>query len=191
MLESEAFDAVLSESILPDLDIRALIGGIRERGDAVVLILSGAASDDDKAALLDLGAAGVISMPYSADEAVARLRAAIRARWRPRGHARTIVFDELEIDRAAKRVTLRGEALVLRGKEHALLWALTRRAGAVGAYRDLIDEVWGLGADVEVHILRVLVTKVRHKLGEDKHAPRILLTEQGVGYRLARGDTPS
>ena len=186
LLESGAFDAVLSASVLPDLVIGALIAGILERGDAVVLILSERASEDDKAGLLDLGAADVIATPYSVDEVMARLRAALRPRWQPKGEASTIAFDELEIDHAATRVTLRGEVLVLRAKEYALLWALARRDGAVGAYRDLIVEVWGPGADVEVHILRVLIAKLRHKLREDKHSPRILLTEQGIGYRLAR-----
>lgn len=97
----------------------------------------------------------------------------------------------LRIDLAAREVRLRGEGVALTRKEFALLAMLARQPGRLVTQPQLLRELWGPTHQQDTHYLRILVGKLRHKLGEDAAAPRYILTEPGVGLRfLAHAPAP-
>ena len=93
--------------------------------------------------------------------------------------------EELKVDLAARRVFTAGNEVHLTPIEFKLLTALVQSAGKVLTHRQLLNEVWGPQQVQETHYLRVFMANLRRKLEADSAQPRYLLTEQGVGYRLA------
>jgi two-component system KDP operon response regulator KdpE len=108
---------------------------------------------------------------------------------RRRTHASTgepvIKIGALTIDLAARAVSLNGSRLVLTPKEYRLLQVLAQHAGNVVTHQHLLKEIWGSTHLHDTHYLRIFVRKLRQKIEVDATQPRILLTELGVGYRLA------
>jgi two-component system KDP operon response regulator KdpE len=90
------------------------------------------------------------------------------------------------IDLAARSVALDGKRVQLSPKEYRLLQVLAQHAGNVVVHQQLLKEVWGTTHAQDYHYLRIFVRKLRHKIEPDPTQPRILLTELGVGYRLAQ-----
>jgi two-component system KDP operon response regulator KdpE len=126
-----------------------------------------------------------VTKPFGVQELMARLRALLRAQAVPEG-AQPPVFDDgvLRIDLVRREVRLREEPLTLSRKEYALLALLVRHAGRVVTQPQLLREIWGPTHQADTHYLRVLVAKLRQKLGDDAAHPRWLVTEPGVGLRF-------
>ncbi len=99
-----------------------------------------------------------------------------------------ITTGDLTVDVARRLVTVAGQEIALTPIEYALLKALALHAGKVLIHRQLLREVWGPGYDQDMNLLRVNVSKLRHKIESDPARPRYIVTEPGVGYRL-RGVT--
>lgn len=180
-------DLLLVDLGLPDGDGLELIRRVREWTATPILVLSARGRDDDKVAALDLGADDYLTKPFSVPELLARLRVALRhrARLAAEGPERTrFEVGELAIDLARRRVTLAGKAIAMTPVEYKLLAALARAPGRVFTHRALLHELWGPGRE-EPHLVRVHVSNLRRKLEADPARPRYVLTEPGVGYRLA------
>ena len=180
---SEQPDVVLLDLGLPDLDGRQVLRMLRAVSGVPVIVIT--AQDDDRTVVdaLDAGADDYLVKPFGGEQLAARIRAVLR-RTQPATAAAGTRVGELEIDPAARRVTLAGAPIELSRKEFDLLWLLASRAGEVVTKRELLAEVWGLplgGGDrtVDVH-----VSWLRRKLGETAAAPRYLETVRGVGLRL-------
>jgi len=180
---SELPDVVLLDLGLPDLDGRQVLRMLRAVSGVPVIVIT--AQDDDRTVVdaLDAGADDYLVKPFGGEQLAARIRAVLR-RTQPATAAAGTRVGELEIDPAARRVTLAGAPIELSRKEFDLLWLLASRAGEVVTKRELLAEVWGLplgGGDrtVDVH-----VSWLRRKLGETAAAPRYLETVRGVGLRL-------
>jgi two-component system KDP operon response regulator KdpE len=124
------------------------------------------------------------------EEVLARLRAAVRRSQPGEGSPATLEFDGLEIDLGRRLVTAGGERVHLTKTEYALLEALATNPGKLLTHQWLLRRVWGVGYGEESHYLRVYVRALRRKLGDQASAPRLILTEPGVGYRwiAARSD---
>ena len=182
------FDAVILDLGLPDLDGKWVITRMRQWSEVPILVLSARDIEQEKIAALDLGADDFVNKPFAVGELLARLRAALRGRER-RFSARTrFKAGELEIDFAGRNVTVQGQEVKLTPREYDLLYALARHAGRVVTHRQLIAAVWGAEAEVDAQFVRVLVGQVRQKLEANPSEPRTLLTEPGLGYRLAPED---
>jgi two-component system KDP operon response regulator KdpE len=97
----------------------------------------------------------------------------------------TFVTGELKVDLASRRVFVKEEEIHLTPIEYKLLTSLIRHAGKVLTHRFLLKEVWGPHHQQENHYLRVFMASLRRKIEADSAQPRYLLTEPGVGYRLA------
>jgi two-component system KDP operon response regulator KdpE len=121
-------------------------------------------------------------------ELLARARAALRRHTRGPVTESVVNVDRLKIDFARRAVTLDGMRLTLTPKEYRLLQILAQHAGSVVTHQHLLKEVWGQPHVQDTHYLRIFVRKLRQKIEEDPTQPRILLTELGVGYRLALGE---
>lgn len=185
MLATQGVDVVILDLGLPDLDGLQVLAGIRQWSQVPVLVLTARDDEAEKVAALDAGANDYVTKPFGVQELMARLRALLRTQASPDG-AQPPVFDDgtLRVDLARREVTLRGVVLVLSRKEYALLALLVRHAGRVVTQPQLLREIWGPTHQQDAHYLRVLLAKLRQKLGDDAAHPRWLATEPGVGLRF-------
>lgn len=184
---SHAPDVILVDLGLPDGDGLELIRRVREWSSLPILVLSARDRERDKVQALDLGADDYLTKPFGMSELLARVRVALRRRARLAGaglEADSYVVGELEVDLARRRVTRAGAPVPLTPIEYRLLACLARHPGRVLTHRHLLREVWGPCRD-EPHLVRVHMANLRRKLESTAARPRYLLTEQGVGYRLA------
>jgi len=179
-------DLVLLDLGLPDMDGQEVLLQLREWLHAPIVVLSARGQEKDKVAALDAGADDYLTKPFSTGELLARIRVALRHAARAgEQESPTFVLDELRVDLSARRVEVRGTEVRLTPLEYKLLTALVRHAGKVLTHRFLLMEVWGPQQAGETHYLRVFMANLRRKIEADPAAPRYLLTEQGVGYRMA------
>jgi two-component system KDP operon response regulator KdpE len=177
-------DAVILDLGLPDEDGLTILKRLREWSRVPVVVLSVRDSDTDKVNLLDAGADDYLTKPFSVSELLARLRVALR-------HSQPgedeVVFQRgrLSVDLGRRLVTLEDEPVRLTVTEYALLRLFVQHAGRVLTHSQILREVWGPQYVQETHYLRVYVAHLRQKLEDDPSNPQLILTEPGVGYRLA------
>jgi len=182
---------VLLDLGLPDGDGAELLDRLRRDQAVPVLVLSARDGDGQKISLLDAGADDYLVKPFSLGELLARIRVALRRRGRALQPAIThYARAGLVVDLAARRVTLNAQAVHLTPTEFKLLARLVRSAGQVVMHRTLLAEVWGAEFTAHTHYLRLYMGQLRAKLEAEPADPQILLTEPGVGYRVAEGDEP-
>jgi two-component system, OmpR family, KDP operon response regulator KdpE len=179
----EQLDLVFLDLGLPDLDGTEVIRRIRSFSDVPIIVLSVRDRQADKVDALDAGADDYVTKPFGVEEVLARLRAAIRRSQAGEPTPATLTFDDVEVDLGRRLVSVRGEPVHLTKTEYALLEALVTNPGKLLTHQWLLRRVWGVGYGEESHYLRVYVRALRRKLGDDASAPRLILTEPGVGYR--------
>ncbi len=171
---------------LPDGDGVQLVREVRTRHTLPIIVVSARHQEVQKIQLLDAGADDYLTKPFSVGELLARIRVALRHRGTALAAAVTVhALDDLHIDLAARSVQCRGEALHLTPTEFKLLARLVRSAGRVVTHRQLLLDVWGPEFTQHTHYLRLYMAQLRAKIERDPAEPRHLLTETGVGYRLA------
>lgn len=184
---SEPPDAIILDLGLPDMDGLEVARRIREWSTVPIIILSARGQEKDKVAALDVGADDYLTKPFGVGELQARLRVALRHAARIRADDALTVFTvgDLTVDLAARRVFVASQEVHVTPIEYRLLTTLVKHAGKVLTHSFLLREVWGPPSAQETHYLRVFMASLRHKLEVNPTRPRYLLTEQGVGYRLA------
>jgi two-component system KDP operon response regulator KdpE len=180
-------DVVIVDLGLPDMDGLEVIRRLREWTTVPVIVLSARGQERDKVTALDTGADDYISKPFGADELLARIRVALRhtAGASHEGADATFRVGDLQVDQLRRHVTVRGSEVRLTPIEYKLLTTLVRHAGKVVTHQQLLREVWGPDHEDQAHYVRVYMAHLRHKLETEPARPRYLLTEPGVGYRLA------
>ena len=187
-ITSQPPDLVIVDLGLPDMDGLELIEQVRAWSQVPFVVLSARDQERQKVEALDRGADDYLTKPFGMEELLARLRVALRHRARLAAsagdEAARFSSGDLQVDLAARRVVVRGEEVHLTPTEYRLLTTLVRHAGKVLTHGALLREVWGPGYAGELHYLRVHMAKLRQKLEAEPARPRLLLTEQGVGYRL-------
>ncbi|MBI2381640.1 MAG: response regulator [Gammaproteobacteria bacterium] len=187
LIAREKPDLVILDLGLPDLDGVSLIRQLREWSSVPVIVLSARDQERDKVAALDAGADDYLVKPFGVEELLARLRVALRhgSRVADAPAATELSLGELHIDLFRRQVRKAGEPVHLTPIEYKLLTQLAKHAGRVLTHRQLLKEVWGPSHVEDAHYLRIYMGQLRHKLEDDPARPRYLLTELGVGYRLA------
>jgi len=189
MAATQPPDLVMLDLGLPDMDGLRIIAELRRWSQMPIIILSARDQEKDKVTALDGGADDYLSKPFSVGELLARIRVALRhqarIRSQPVGAAPRFSVGNLTVDLEARRVFVRGQEVHLTPIEYRLLTTFVQYAGKVLTHRFLLQAVWGPGHSEEAHYLRVFTANLRRKLEADPARPRYLLTEQGVGYRLA------
>lgn len=184
MIASVKPDLVILDLGLPDMDGKDALVKARSFYDGPILILSARDRELEKIEALDRGADDYVEKPFGVGELLARLRVAMRHRLRRQGSQTSVKAGDVEIDLIKRLVTRKGELVHLSPREYDLLACLAEGAGKVLTQAQLLTAVWGPANAADVQYLRVFIGHLRQKLEADPAAPRLLITEPGVGYRF-------
>jgi two-component system KDP operon response regulator KdpE len=179
-------DVVILDLGLPDMDGQEVLQRLREWLQSPIIILSVRNQDVQKIAALDHGANDYLTKPFSTGELLARIRVALRYAT-PNQSTEDPVYEcgGLKVDLPARRVFVDGAEVRLTPIEYKLLVTLVHHVGKVLTHQFLLEAVWGPQNAPSRQHLRVFMAGLRRKVEADPAQPRYLLTEQGVGYRLA------
>jgi two-component system KDP operon response regulator KdpE len=187
MIPSHLPDLMILDLGLPDADGMDVIRSVRSWSRMPILVVSARDQERDKVMALDLGADDYVTKPFGTSELLARIRTELR-------HAQTIssqeeafVSGDLTVDFFRRRVFVGDQEAHLTQNEFRIVTVLARNAGRVMTYDQLIAEVWGPNALSDNQILRVNMANIRRKLEKNPAAPRYIITEIGVGYRMNEG----
>ena len=181
---ARSFDpqVIVLDLMLPGMDGLEACRRIRSFSDAYIVMLTARTEELDKIVGLSTGADDYITKPFSPRELVARVRAMLR---RPRaeaaGEAAVRHVGDVQIDAAAREVTVRGEPVALTRLEFDLLETLAAQPRVVFTRRQLLDRIWGEDWFGDEHVVDVHVARLRRKLGEGGD---IVRTVRGVGFRI-------
>ncbi len=181
-------DLVVLDLGLPDGDGVAFLADLRQWSRAFVIVLSARTLESEKVRALDAGADDYLVKPFGTAELMARARSALRRQRQGRSsdeRPAIVRFGQVAIDLQAHAVTREGRGVRLAPTEYRLLATLAKNAGRVVSNPQLLREVWGQHSVNNAHYLRIYMGHLRRKLEDDPAQPRYLLTETGVGYRLA------
>jgi two-component system KDP operon response regulator KdpE len=146
------------------------------------VVLSSRGDEKGKVAALDLGADDYVTKPFGVEELAARIRAALRHRLQQEGEKPVFRSGALTVDLIRRIVTVAGRPAKLTPREYDLLRLLVAHAGKVLTHSFILREIWS--GDSDVQYLRIYIRALRQKLEPDPQRPALIVTEQGVGYRL-------
>jgi two-component system KDP operon response regulator KdpE len=187
-IAARAPDIVVLDLGLPDGDGKDVIRKVREWSAVPIIVLSAREREAEKIEAFDLGADDYVNKPFGVGELMARIRTALRHRSEGTGGAPALHLGDLEIDHAQHRVTRAGQDVRLTRKEFDLLAFLARNTGKVVTHRQILAAVWGPAHTEDTQYLRVYVRQLRQKIEVDPNDPKLILTEVGIGYRVAQAD---
>ena len=180
-------DLVVLDLGLPDMDGKEVLNELRTWSTVPVIVLSVRSGDREKVSALDAGAQDYVTKPFSIEEFLARVRANVRDHIKPDTPA---ILDDgtLHIDLRRRWISLSGAKVDLTPKEYAVLSRLAQSPNCVITQSQLLEEIWGPAHKENSHYLRIVVSHLRQKLGDDPAEPFYIRTEAGVGYRLMYQD---
>jgi two-component system KDP operon response regulator KdpE len=176
-------DVVILDLGLPDIEGIGVTTRLREWTQIPIIILSVRGQESDKIAALDAGADDYLTKPFGVGELMARLRVVLRRIAHP-GDEPVFTSNGLKVDLVRRLVIVADQEIQLTPTEYDLLRVLVTHAGRVLTHQQLLRQVWGMGYENEVHMLRVNISNLRHKLERNPARPQYIITEPGVGYRL-------
>jgi two-component system KDP operon response regulator KdpE len=176
-------DLVILDLGLPALDGVEVTQRLREWTQIPIIVLSVRDQEADKIAALDAGADDYLTKPFGIGELLARMRVVVRRASAPTGEP-LVSVGRLTIDLGRRAVIVDEQEVQLTPTEYDVLRVLATHAGKVLTHQQLLRQIWGVGYDQEVHILRVNISNLRRKIEPDPSRPTYVVTEPGVGYRL-------
>lgn len=186
-LLNEPVDLVLLDLGLPDRDGTEVLKRVREWSQIPVIIVSARDQDREKADVLDMGADDYLTKPFSATELLARIRVALRHLYREGTPRQQTVYQTggLVLDVEKHTASLEDEPLHLTPMEYNLMTLFMKNAGKVLTSSYILKEIWGTSYASDTQALRTLMAALRRKIEKNPARPRYILTEVGVGYRMA------
>ncbi|HLH51015.1 MAG TPA: response regulator transcription factor [Roseiarcus sp.] len=185
-LDHAAFDAVILDVMLPDLDGFEVCRRIRTRAATPILMLTARGEETDRIVGLEIGADDYLPKPFNPRELQARLRAILRRGRAPAAEDAVLRFGRLEIDRASRQARVDGAAKTLTSFQFDLLAAFAAHAGRVLNRDRLMDLVKGADAEAFDRSIDVHVSRLRAAIEDDPKRPRRIITVRGAGYVFAR-----
>ena len=184
-IAADAPDLVLLDPRLPDGDGKEIIRQVRKWSDVPIIVVSADQRESEKIEALDLGADDYVTKPFAVGELLARLRTALRHRVQRKAEIPLLRVSNFEVDSTHRRAARSGAKLNLTPKEFDLLSFLAKHAGRVLTHKQILTALWGPGHSEDTQYLRVYINQLRRKVEDRPDDPRFILTEQGVGYRMA------
>lgn len=184
-IAAETPDIALLDLGLPDGDGKDVIKRAREWSDLPIIVLSAREREAEKIEALDLGADDYVNKPFNVGELLARMRTALRHRIQRKAEIPVLRVGNLEVDSVRHRATCAGAEIKLTPKEFELLAFLARHAGRVVTHKQILTAVWGPAHTEDTQYLRVYIGQLRQKIEQHPDDPHIVLTEPGIGYRIA------
>lgn len=193
LITSHCPDLVLFDLGLPDMDGQGIIENVRGWSNVPIIVVSARTRERDKVMALESGADDYITKPFGTSELLARIRTALRhvqMREGEQAQRQTGVFHtgDLEVDYDKRRVYVNGEDAHLTQNEYKIVALLSKYSGRVLTYDSIIKHIWGPNAKQGNQILRVNMANIRRKIEPSTAEPRYIMTEMGVGYRMAEGE---
>lgn len=187
LFATNSVDLILLDLGLPDCDGMEVIEQLRTLSDLPIIVVSARDQDQEKVAALDTGADDYLTKPFSTTELLARIRVALRHHQKGHGHVAQTFFcvSELSMDLEKRQVSLSGQELHTTPMEYALLSLLFKNMGKVLTTHTILKEIWGIDYGTDTQALRALMAGLRRKIEENPGKPRYIITEIGIGYRLA------
>jgi two-component system KDP operon response regulator KdpE len=186
-LLSQDPDLIILDLGLPDMEGLELLRTIRSRDeDAAIVVLSSRADEVGKVQALDLGADDYVTKPFSMNELLARMRAALRHQLQTQGERPIFRVGNLSVDLVRRVVKAHDREVKLSPKEYDLLRVFVQHAGKVLTHKFLLGELWDQATDAQY--LRVYIRQLRRKIEDDPERPEYVLTETGIGYCLRAPD---
>lgn len=188
LVEKESPDIVILDIGLPDIDGFEVLKRLRLFSDVAVIILTVRGEEMERVKGLELGADDYVVKPFSPIELMARVRAVLRrtAAIQMPGAETPYTSKRLNVDFAARQVTVAGKEVRLTPTEYNLLYHLIRNAGKVMLHQTLLEKVWGTEYTDAAEYLKVYIQRLREKLEENPSNPQMIFTERGVGYRFVK-----
>jgi two-component system KDP operon response regulator KdpE len=170
---------------LPDMDGLEVLTELRQWSDIPVIVLSARPDENQKIKLLDAGANDYVTKPFSIQELSARVRVMFRTK--PQQTEQAEIFDDgtLFVDVIEHVVKLAGQEIALSKKEFQLLALLISHQGKVVTQKQILTELWGSTHEEDTHYLRILVKKLRTKIGDSAVTPKYIATIAGIGLRFS------
>lgn len=183
-IASSSPDLVLLDLNLPDINGIDVLRQVRSHSLLPLIVLSGYGRDRDKVNALEAGADDYLSKPFSPEELVARVKALLRRiNWTPQPETK-ITVRQLELDIPRRQAFIRGNRLNLTPIEYGLLLTLMRNAGQIVTHDELLRGVWNDNFAGEYSVLRVNISRLRHKIEQNARHPSYIVTVPGQGYRM-------
>ncbi len=187
LFQNEPLDLIILDLMMPHMDGLELTQRVRRISTVPIIVLSALDEERDKVTALDLGADDYLTKPFGVEELLARVRGLLRrASWRqttaPQERLRV---GDIEMMMDQGLVTVKGQPVKLTRTEFDLLHYFMKNVGKVLPHRLILQQVWGPEYGNEVEYLRVYVARLRRKVEADPAHPRHILTEHGIGYRIA------
>jgi two-component system, OmpR family, KDP operon response regulator KdpE len=185
MAAEHPIDLVLLDISMPGPDGTQVLAALRRESQIPVIMLSARGRMQDKVQALDMGADDYLTKPFGVDELLARVRAALRRNGSVlESSLPPYRYQELELDFSARRVRVGGADVSLTPKQYDVLAYLARNAGKVLTHRQILQAAWGGQYADEVDYVWTYVRRIRRRIEIDPGAPKFLLTEPGIGYRM-------
>jgi DNA-binding response OmpR family regulator len=184
-LDGAAFDAVILDVMLPDIDGFEVCRTIRARAETPILMLTARGEEMDRVVGLEIGADDYLAKPFSPRELQARIRAILRRSRAPAAGA-ALRFGRLAIDRESRTVRIDGEDKILTSYQFDLLAALADNAGRVLNREQILDLVKGEELEAFDRSIDVHISRIRAAIEDDPKHPRRIITVRGAGYVFAK-----
>lgn len=185
MARSHCPDIILLDLGLPDSDGMSVLSDVRSWSGLPVIVISARSDDGAKISALENGADDYIVKPFVRQELIARIHVALRHHGSDSDCSENIVIGGLTVDFTRHRVFVDGTDAELTQNEFRIVALLAQYAGMVITYDEMMTRLWGPNSTGGNQILRVNMTNIRRKLEQDPSRPRYIITEKGVGYRMA------
>ena len=193
LAREQPFEIIVLDLMLPGLDGVTLCRAIRRESanaDTPILMLTARREESDKVLGLDSGADDYLTKPFGVRELTARVRALLRRgalRQVDAGSdgAQPVVYKDIQVDPARRKVTVGTRDVDLTSQEFQLLHLLLSHAGIVFSREALLRQIWKGETFVTERSVDTLVKRLRKKIESDPGDPKVILTVWGAGYKAA------
>ena len=186
-IQSEKFDLVILDIMLPGRDGFSILSSLPEDKDFPIIVVSAKDEEFSKIKGLGLGADDYMTKPFSMGELVARVSRQLKNYEKfGMGGDGFLTLRDLSISETQRKVIVRGEEVFLKQKEFDLLLFLMRNPNRVYSKEQLFEKIWGMDALSDASTVTVHVARIREKIEKNVQKPEYITTVWGVGYKIKK-----